>query len=398
MMTNHKTYDYIFYFLLTLFVVVLFFVANGLSISYKEALNVYDNTSLLTLVTLPFLKLLGHNDIALRLPFILFYVISVLLMYKITEDYFKKQSDRFINVIVFMLLPGVLSASLLVNTAIIVTACALTYLYYYKIYEKHNYYMLVVFLFVDNSFAIFFLALFFYSLQKRENRLLVISLLLFGLSMYIYGFTTEGKPKGYLIDVFGIYASIFSPLLFLYFLYSMYRIGLKGNRSVYWYISTTALIFSFIFSLRQRVSIEDFAPYVVITLPLMMKLYFHTVRVRLPQFRSMHYNIAYTVLFVLAINVTLTLINKPLYLFLEKPKKHFAYKYHFAKEIAAILKQNNINEIFSNDLELMKRLKFYDIQSGDKYFLTFKAYKKNHQKYDVQYYGKDILTFYIEKN
>jgi hypothetical protein len=379
-------------------VVVLFFVANGLSISYKEALNVYDNTSLLTLITFPSLKLFGYNDIALRLPFILFYVISVLLMYKITEDYFKKSSDRLINVIIFMLLPGVLSASLLVNTAIIVTACALTYLYYYKIYEKHNYYMLVFFLFVDNSFAIFFLALFFYSLQKRENRLLIISLLLFGLSMYIYGFTTEGKPKGYLIDVFGIYASIFSPLLFLYFLYSMYRIGLKGNRSVYWYISTTALVFSFIFSLRQKVSIEDFAPYVVITLPLMMKLYFHTVRVRLPQFRNMHYNIAYTVLFILAINVTLTLINKPLYLFLEKPKKHFAYKYHFAKEIAQILKENNINEVFSDNLELVKRLKFYNIQSGDKYFLTFKAYKKNHATYNVQYHGKDILTFYIEKN
>lgn len=384
--------------LLALFVVALVFVANGLSISYKEALNVYDNTSLLTLVTWPSLKLLGYNDIALRLPFIVFYVISVLLMYKITEDYFKKQSDRLINVIVFMLLPGVLSASLLVNTAIIVTACALMYLYYYKIYEKHNYYMLGVFLFVDNSFAIFFLALFFYSLQKRENRLLVVSLLLFGLSMYIYGFTTEGKPKGYLIDVFGIYASIFSPLLFVYFLYSMYRIGLKGNRSVYWYISTTALVFSFIFSLRQRVSIEDFAPYVVITLPLMMKLYFHTVRVRLPQFRKLHYNLAYTVLFLLGINVTLTLVNKPLYLFLEKPKKHFAYKYHFAKEIALILKQNNIDEVFSNDLELTKRLKFYGIQSGAKYFLTFKAYEKESEKFTVQYYGKDVLNFYVEKN
>ena len=41
-------------------------------------------------------------------------------MYKITENYFKYQKDRYISIIVFMILPGVLSASLLVNSAIVI--------------------------------------------------------------------------------------------------------------------------------------------------------------------------------------------------------------------------------------------------------------------------------------
>ena len=395
MIIDNKYSDYIFYFFLTVFVVTLLFVANTLSISYKEALNVFDNVSLLRVITYIPLKLFGYNDIVLRFPFILFYALSACLMYILTKDYFKYTSDRLINILIFMLLPGVLSASLLVNTAIIVTFCTLLYLYYYQQYKKHNYILLFLFLFIDNSFAIFYLALFFYSLNKKESKLLVISLILFACSMYIYGFETAGKPKNYILDIFGIYASIFSPFLFLYFFYAMYRIGIKGNRTLYWYISVTALVFSILFSLRQRVYIEDFAPYVVITLPIMLKLFFHTLRVRLPQFRGVHKTLAYITLSILLLNVTLTLINKPIYRVLENPKKHFAYKYHFAKDIANILKKHNINYIYSDDIELVKRLKFYGIEKGDINFISLNNFNINSKEFVISYHGRDILTLYV---
>lgn len=398
MIINNKISDYIFYGLLTLFIVTLIFVANSLSISYKEALNVFDNVSLLRVITYIPLQLFGYNDIALRIPFIMFYALSACLMYYITIDYFKYATDRLVNIAIFMLLPGVLSASILVNTAIIVTFCTLLYLYYYKTHQKHNYILLTLFLFIDNSFAIFYLALFFYSLNKKETKLLFVSLLLFGLSMYIYGFSAGGKPKSYVFDTFGIYASIFSPFLFLYFFYAMYRIGIKGTRTLYWYISVTALVFSILFSIRQRVYIEDFAPYVVITLPLMLKLFLHTFRVRLPQFRSMHKRLVYITLFILLLNVTLILFNKPLYTLLENPKKHFAYKYHFAKEIAAILKENNINYIYSDNIELVKRLKFYGIEKGNQTFISLNGYFTNSKEYEIIYHGRSILTFYVDKH
>lgn len=396
-MINTNRYNYYFYLLLSILVVVLLFVSNTLSISYKEALNVFVNNSVLTYVTNTSLYIFGQNDIALRLPFILFYILSVLMMYKITENYFNKESDRFISICIFMLLPGVLSASLLVNSAIIVTFLTLLYLYYYKITNKHSYVLLCLFVFIDNSFAILFLALFFYSLKDKKSLLPWISLILFSLSMYIYGFSTIGKPRGFFLDTFAIYASIFSPLLFLYFFYSIYRIGFKEKeKSLTWYISTTALILSFLFSFRQRVYIEDFAPYVVISLPFMLKIFFHSYRVRLKEFRKKHNIAVVLVLFMLFINVFFTIVNKPLYLVLPNAKKHFVYKYHFIKELAQELKRNNIDMISSNDEQLILRLKFYGITEGTKHYISLDEFDSYKLKMTVSYYNKDLYKVYIK--
>lgn len=398
MRITDNTYKYIFYSILFIVLSILLYTANNLSISYKEALNVFENTSLLTILTKTSIYIFGQNDIALRLPFLLFYFASVLLMYKITEDFFKKESDRLISITLFMLLPGLLSASVLVNSAIVVTFFTLLYIYYYQTVKKHSYILLVLFLFIDNSFAILFLAFFFYSLSKKDTKLLLVSLTLFGLSMGIYGFDTGGKPRGFLVDTFAIYASIFSPLLFIYFFYSIYRSGIKKDRTLVWYIAVTSLLFSFLFSFRQRIYIEDYAPFVIIFLPFMVKIFFHTIRVRLPQFRYRHYYTSSAVLFILFINVFITIINKPLYLFLENPKKHFIYKYNFAKELAHELKLHNINKVSSYDDELLLRLRFYGIEEGNKYFLTTRKQTYYDLKIPITYYGKTILTGYIIKN
>ena len=139
MISKNRYTLYFYTFLLVIVSILLFKVELSLSISYKEALNVFINNSMLTFITKTSLYLFGQNDIALRLPFILFYFFSVILMYKITENYFKYESDRLISIIIFMVLPGVLSASLLVNSAIIVTFFTLLYIYYYQKYNKHLY-------------------------------------------------------------------------------------------------------------------------------------------------------------------------------------------------------------------------------------------------------------------
>jgi len=162
MISKNRYTLYFYTFLLVIVSILLFKVELSLSISYKEALNVFINNSMLTFITKASLYFFGQNDIALRLPFILFYFFCVILMYKITENYFKYESDRLISIIIFMVLPGVLSASLLVNSAIIVTFFTLLYIYYYQKYNKHLYILLFVCLFIDNSFVILFLALFFF--------------------------------------------------------------------------------------------------------------------------------------------------------------------------------------------------------------------------------------------
>ncbi len=388
-------YNMIFLVLLVLDFFLLLFVADGFSISYKEALIYFNQTNILSFITYISTVIFGQNDMALRLPFILFYISSIILLYALTKNYFKNSQDRLFSIIIFMLLPGVNSAALLLNEAIIVMFFTLLYLYLRQKNTKEPYWLLFICLFIDNSFAIMYLALFFYSLRKKDNTLLIISLILFGASMQMYGFDSSGKPKGYFLDTFGMYASIFSPLVFFYFFYAMYRISIKENRDLYWYISFTALAFSLLFSLRQRIYIEDFAPFVVIAIPLMVKLFMHTYRVRLPQFRKQHNIIATLFLAVLIANSLVFFINKPLYLLLHKPKKHFAVDYHIAKELSEILKKKNLNYILFEDEKLQLRLKFYNIQAGQNYHLT-STYDESYDKISIKYYDKEIKLFYLQ--
>ena len=77
-MTATGKYSYYFYTLLFILVGVLILKADlSLSISYKEALNVFVNNSILTIITNTSIYFFGQNDIALRLPFILFYFLDV---------------------------------------------------------------------------------------------------------------------------------------------------------------------------------------------------------------------------------------------------------------------------------------------------------------------------------
>lgn len=398
MTTTTNKYNYYFYTFLTVVVFVLLVKAEiSLSISYKEALNVFINNSVLSIITKSSIYLFGQNDIALRLPFILFYLFSVLLMYKLTDKYFRYEKDRLIAICMFMVLPGVLSASLLVNSAIMVTFFTLLYLYYFQKENKHSYLLLIFFLFVDNSFAVLYLALFFFSFKEQDKKLMYFSMVLFILSMYLYGFVTDGKPRGFLVDTFAVYASIFSPLLFMYFVYSIYRAGIKNERSLTWYISITALLLSIIFSFRQRVYIEDFAPYVVISLPFMLKTFFHSYRIRLKEFRQNYNILAILIITMLSINVILTFVNRPLYLILLNPTKHFVYQYHFVKELSIELKKRNINDVTCLDEELLLRLKFYHINEGEKYFISTTSFYNYDEKIAIKYYGKELFLIYLKK-
>lgn len=389
-------YNIVFIGLLLFHFTVLLFLINDISISYNEALIFFQkDKNLLSYIVNISSDIFGQNDFSLRVPFLMFYIGSAILMYLVTDDYFKSQRDRLINLAIFMILPGVNSAALVVNESIIVIFFTLLYIYFYKIKGKNYYLLLILFLFIDNSFAILFLALFFYAIKIKDNTMIAISLILFGISMSIYGFDVGSKPQGYFLDTFGIYATIFSPVLFLYFFYAIYRVGIKYEKDIFWYISATAFGLSLVFSLRQRIAIEDFAPFVVISIPIMIKLFIHSLRIRLKEFRKMHYLIARVAILVLVLNFVGFVFNKYFYLIIDNPKKHFAYKYHVAKDLANKLKSTGITAISTDDKSLMIRLKFYGIGHSDKYYITTLKNVKYNQIIDINYHNKLIEKFYI---
>ncbi len=390
-------YNLTFVTLLIFHIFVLIFMANDFSIAYKELEIFKSNIGLIGFLSNLFPNIFCVDIVWIKLPFIIFYLLSAIVFYLLTDGYFKYQKDRVLSVAIFMILPGVNSAALLLNQSIIVVFCVLLYLYVYKKSGKENYFLLFFFLFIDNSFAILYLALFFYSLKKRDNLLLFVSLSLFGISMSLYGFEIGGRPRSYFIDTFGIYASIFSPLLFLYFFYAIYRFGIKYERDMYWYLASTSLVLSFVFSLRQQIYIEDFAPFVIIAIPVMVKLIMHSIRVRLKEHQGKYLFLGYVLLFSLVINFIIFVFNKSIYLILENPKKHFAYDYHIAKELAFELKLMGIQNIQVDDDRLQTRLQFYGINSDGNYKLLKTNFKDKKYDIKIEYFGTTVAKYDIRK-
>ncbi|QOG12060.1 hypothetical protein [Arcobacter sp. FWKO B] len=397
MKLNKGTLEPLLLIVLGLLIFFHFISASSLSISYKEVLLLTESKSLLSMFMNYWIDLLGTNSLIVRLPFIFFYTLSIILFYAITQDYFTKDIDRAVATLIFAILPGVSSAGLIISESIVVLFCILLYLYIYKITKKQNILLLFLFVFVDNSFAILYLSLFFYALYKKDNILLTISLVLFGLSMTIFGFDTSGKPRSHFVDTIGIYASIFSPLLFLYFSYAMYKISFKGTKSLYWFVSITAFAFSLLLSFRQKIDIADFAPFVVVAIPMMVKLFMHSYRVRLKQFRTKHKIGVNIVLLVLVLNFFLLHFNKPIYLILENPKKHFAFSYHFADEIASKLKERNINNVYLDDPKLYARIQMYGIKGGEEYYISVNRPEIYDDMIEVKVYDKVIYRLFVTK-
>lgn len=340
-----------------------------LSISYNEAEILKGNFSFLQLLVNSSITLFGQNDFAMRSPMIFLHILSAVLLYGISKNYIKVQRNRLWLLIIFILLPGVISSAIIVNSAGLILFGLLLFVYIYENYSlKYSYLLLFLYMLADGGFAALFMGLVFYSLYKKDKKFLLFNLLMFLSSLFIYGIDTHGSPKGYFLDSIGIYAAIFSPIIFIYLFYTLYRKYLTKELDMLWFISTVALLFSLLLSFRQRVPIEYFAPYVMLSLPLVAQTFEHSYRVRLSMFRG-NYRLAFIISIVLLlINSSAVFFNKYLYYVIEKPKKHFSYKMHVAKELAEELKGMGISCV-ETDAKMSKRLEFYGVTKCNNYLL-----------------------------
>jgi hypothetical protein len=137
--------------------------------------------------------------------------------------------------------------------------------------------------------------------------------------------------------------------------------------------------------------VEEFASYTIISAPLIVGTFMNSFRVRLPQHRKLHKFFAFLVILFLALNSLAVFANHYLYAFFDKPKSHFAYKYHIAKDLAEILRERGIYEIQTDDQNLAMRLKFYGIEQGGIAIL------KQSLLGDIviKYAGKNIISFEV---
>ncbi|MFA6761169.1 MAG: hypothetical protein WCR69_09020 [Sulfuricurvum sp.] len=368
---------------------VLFWI-DRLSISYDEARLLYGELTFLQLLLSGSLALFGSSDFALRLPMATMHIASLLLFYSLSKHYIKLERNRLWLLVIFMLLPGIMSSSLVVNSAGVLICFTLLYIWLYKNgYKTTSIITLLLFIFIDPYFAFLYFGLIFYALWHKKWRFLVLNIVLFALSLSIFGIDMHGSPKGYFLDVLGIYAAIFSPIIFIFLIYSLYRKLLLRDLDIVWFISSVILVVSLLLSFRQRIEFEYFAPLLIPSLLIVAQIFEHSYRVRLPKFRKGYRVLFLSALAFLVLNSFAVAFNELLYLYVKEPKSNFAYNMHVAKPLASELKQMGI-ECVQSDAKMQLRLRFYGIGECSDHKLV--KYDGSSRRVSVSYVGREIYS------
>ncbi|WP_180379574.1 hypothetical protein [Campylobacter devanensis] len=374
---------------------LLIFSMSGLSISYYEAQIYYSNSNL-GFILRYISSIFGDNEIVIRGLFLTLHIANSLLIYIISLRILKRQSDCVIAAILYMFLPGVLVSALIINQASIAIFITLIVVF---LQQRQMYILmsliLALSLFFSKPFIALYLAIMLFGLFSRDKKFAIIGAFFCIVWYYLNGLESSGKPRGYFLDSIAVFAAVFSPLLFIYFIYTIYRICIKEIKSFLWFISLTALGVCLLLSMRQRVELELFLPFCVILVPAMVRTFFSSYRSRLPRFRVLYKLICIIVLVTLALNSLAIIFHQYLYIFLDNPKNHFAYKYDIAKELAKALKDRQITAISTNP-NLALRLKFYGIPMGGNYYLDT-TYKKSCEQIKIYKFNKSIAKFYLCK-
>lgn len=357
-----------FLFIVILYVSAVFYLAITTPISPHEA-KIYYSSHLIVSTFMHWGEALFQGFLGLRIFSIFFGFSSIALFYELSNRYFKKETYAYTATTLFMLLPGVLTATVLANVAIIVLPLVL---FFVLMYEHRHYWFLpfvmLALFFIHEASIIFFIAVLVYAIIHKDKKLFIFSTaFLFAFIYLAKGIEIGGRPSGHFLEIFGLYASVFSPLLFLYFFYALYRILLREKKTLLWYISFTALAFSLLLSIRQRVYITDFAPYVTIAVILMLDVFNHSIRVRLPEFQRRYKRAFYIVSFFLVLSIFIIVFHRMFFYVLKDPSKHFAYRIYKPYLLAKKLKQNDTdcyNEINGDESD---QLKYYGMHRCKKY-------------------------------
>jgi hypothetical protein len=301
--------------------------------------------------------------IGVRVFFLIIGFFSIFLYYEVSKIYLKQEADIYLSTFIYMLLPGIITALTLANVSILIIPLVLLFVvaYNYKILWLEAIAMLFIFLIHDAS-IIFFVAIFLYGLLYKESSLVLLSGVFLSLFVLLdKGVAIGGRPSGYFADVFGLYAAIFSPLLFIYFFYTIYRVLLREEKNILWCISFIALLVSLLLSVRQRIIVTDFAPYVVISVVLMLDTFNNSLRIRLLEYQKWYKMGYYTVMLLLIVSSFIIIFHKSFFYIMKNRQKHFAIKLYEPYWLAKELKMKNIKCYNSPNKKIEYQLRFYGI-------------------------------------
>jgi len=353
----------VFYIFIVAYTIMLFSLVITLPIGPTEALLYYTDEKILYALT-HLATGWFDNPLDFRLPFLLFGLINLALFFMMSQLYFIEREDSYLATFIFALLPGIITSAVLVNIAVLVITFVLSFVIFYekRMYLYQGATMLAL-LFVHDASVIFFISLAIFSAFRRNHTLFTMSILLSAISLlYFNGLHIEGRPQGEFLELFGLYMALFSPLVFIYFFYALYRIWLREKKDILWHIAFSSFVFSILLSLRQQVLMTDFAPYVIVAVVLMLVMYHRTLQVRLPQFQTWYKRGFYVVMFSLILSSAIIVFHKQLFYLLEDKTKHFAYPFYEPYWQAMELREIGQDCYSANSLKVQYQLAYHGIK------------------------------------
>ena len=162
-------YDFYFLLIAILSELSLIYLINGASISYKEALLLEQNKTLIARLANLSIAHFGANDFALKIPNLLFHALNLVLIYLISNRLLKYKRDSVLCVMIYAIIPGVIMQGSILNESVLMLCLVLLICYIELIDKKIAYPFLAIAVFVDKSAFMLFLALFFYALIAQKN-------------------------------------------------------------------------------------------------------------------------------------------------------------------------------------------------------------------------------------
>jgi hypothetical protein len=324
------------------------------------------------------------------------HVIAFFLLHYISRFYLVKPTDRLWLMLIYVLLPGITSAALVVDPAGLKIVLTFLFVALFLRFGTYAYVLLPLYVWIDASFFPLFIAVMVYGIMIKRYPITLLGAILSGIAYSRGGLNIGGFPHGHFLDALGIYAAIFSPIVFLYLFYVIYRRFITKERDLLWMIGTVAFVISLILSFRQRVEIQSFAPFLMLILPLAAQTFLHTYRIRLRMFRKRYQWLFYSALVILLINTLAVFFNQYLYRYLKDPTRHFSYPMHVVKELAQELRKQKITCLHADDERTQLRLRFYGVGECRGILLAEKP-NKNAAKVTIRYNKIRIQTFYVTK-
>ncbi|NPA55861.1 MAG: hypothetical protein GXO40_05810 [Epsilonproteobacteria bacterium] len=325
-----------------------------------------------------------YNNLLFRLPSLVLSALSLLLYYQIAKKYLSSK-DAALAIVIFSLMPGFIIASLLCNKSIYLIFLVILFIWSFLYYRFAAYVLLLLYTVVNYSFIFLYLSLFFYAVYKKDARFMAYSIILFAINANYFNYDIAGHPRGYFVELLLVYLAIFSPFVFIYFLYSLIK---TQQKSLLWFISFVSLGLSILLSFRQQIKIDDFAPFVIVYVVFMVRVFLYNYRIRLKIFRS-SYRMLFGFLLGSLLVFDMFILSSPYVL-----HENIVTQFRYTNRIYKYLKTHNIDSVYCNDELFCKKLYFYGLKKGRKYYLLL---DEKHKKVSIFHNQKKISQFFFSK-